>query len=39
MLLNVRTRFDCEEDWLYANEIVSAMEYTGLFKLPTQFLA
>jgi nucleotide-binding universal stress UspA family protein len=38
MLLHVRTRFNCEEDWLYVNEFASAMESTGLFKVPMQCL-
>lgn len=38
MLLHVRTGFNCEDDWLYVNEIASAMEDIGLFKVPTQLL-
>ena len=36
MLLHVRTRFDCEDDWLYINEIASAMKDTGLFNFLTK---
>jgi len=38
MLLHVRTRFNCEDGWLYVNEFASAMESTGLFRVPTQCL-
>ncbi len=33
-LLHVRTRFNCEEDWSYADDIVSALGYTGLLRFP-----
>jgi len=38
MFLHVRTRFDCDEDWLYVNEVVPATECTGLFNVPMEFL-
>jgi nucleotide-binding universal stress UspA family protein len=33
-LLHVRTRFNCEEDWGCVDEMVAALEYTGLRKPP-----
>ncbi len=38
MLLHVRTRFNCEGDWFYVNEIAAVMEDTGLCKVPIQLL-
>jgi len=38
MLLHVRTRFNCEEDWDSVDEIVSALEYTNLLKVPAHSL-
>jgi len=31
-LLRVRSRFNCEEDWSCADDIVSALKYTGVLK-------
>jgi nucleotide-binding universal stress UspA family protein len=38
MLLHVRTRFNCEDDWLYVDEFASAMRGTGLSRVPRQLL-
>jgi universal stress protein A len=33
-LLRVRTQFNCEEDWGAINDIISALQYTGLLESP-----
>jgi nucleotide-binding universal stress UspA family protein len=38
MLLHVRTRFNCDEDWDRADEIVSSIEHAGLLPARVQSL-